>query len=89
MAGLNDLVDESRPVVRPFLLEDGDEDEIELVEQGSLRSQGLLGAGALQDEGDDEVADACTRVSGPNNPKSTYSALRTLTLLSREDPPSR
>lgn len=63
MTGLYDLIDEGWPVVRPFLLEDGDEDEIELVEQGSLGSQGLLGAGALEDEGDDKVANACTTVS--------------------------
>jgi hypothetical protein len=32
----DNFVDEGRPVVRPFLLEDGDEDEVELVEEGSL-----------------------------------------------------
>lgn len=31
MAGRDDFVYESGPVVRPFLLEDGYEDEIELV----------------------------------------------------------
>ena len=36
MAGRDDLVDESRPVVRPLLLQDGDEDKIELVEEGFL-----------------------------------------------------
>lgn len=44
MAGGDDLVDEGRPVVRPFLLEDGDEDEVELVEERALGFEGLFGA---------------------------------------------
>jgi hypothetical protein len=44
--------------VRPFLLEDGDEDEVQLVQQGTLGAQALFGAGELDDEVDDEVANA-------------------------------
>lgn len=88
MTGLYDLVDEGWPVVRPFLLQDGDEDEIELVEQGSLGSQGLLGAGALEDEGDDKIANACTTVSALWS-QHYLSAFHTLALLPRENPPSR
>jgi hypothetical protein len=49
--------------VRPFLLENGYEDEVEFVEEGLVRFQRLLGVGALDDELDDEVADTCAGVS--------------------------
>jgi hypothetical protein len=54
----DDFVDEGRPVVRPFLLEDGDEDEVELVEKGSLCFQGLFRARRLDYEVDHEVSNA-------------------------------
>jgi hypothetical protein len=38
----DDLVDEGGPVVRPFLLEDGDEDKIELVEQGAVGAAAVV-----------------------------------------------
>ena len=41
----------------PFLLEDGDEDEVELVQECSLGFEGLFGARGLDDEVDDEVSD--------------------------------
>jgi hypothetical protein len=44
VAGGYDFVDERRPIVRPFLLEDRYEDEIEFVYKGSLGFQGLFGA---------------------------------------------
>jgi len=40
------------------LLEDGDKDEVELVEKSLVALQGLLGARALDDELDNEVSDA-------------------------------
>lgn len=58
MAGGDDFVYECGPVVRPLLLEDRDEDEVELVEQCLLRSQRLFGARALDDKLHDEVSDA-------------------------------
>lgn len=58
MAGRDDFVDKCRPVVRPFLLEDGNEDEVELVEQSPLLAQRLFGARALDNELDDEVSDS-------------------------------
>jgi hypothetical protein len=58
MAGRDDFVDKCRPVVRPFLLEDGNENEVELVEQGPLLAQRLFGARALDDELDNEVSDS-------------------------------
>lgn len=42
--------------MRPVLLEDGDEDEVELVEQGPLFLHCLFGTRNLEDELDDEVA---------------------------------
>jgi hypothetical protein len=57
-AGSNDLVDESRPVVRPFLLEDGYEYKIELVQKRAVRLEGLLGVGGLDNKVHDEVANA-------------------------------
>lgn len=63
MAGGDDFVDEGRPVVRPLLLENGDEDEIELVKQGSLRLKRLFRGGALNDEVDDKVANTYARLA--------------------------
>lgn len=59
MAGRDDLIDESRPVVRPLLLQDGNQDEVKLVEEGFLRSQRLFAVGALDDELNNEVSNAC------------------------------
>lgn len=56
MAGGDDFVDEGWPVVGPFLLQYGYEDEVQLVEEGALRFQALLCARALDDEVDHEVA---------------------------------
>ena len=56
MTGRNDLVDECRPVVGPFLLEDGYEDQIQLVEKGPLALQALFAVRALDDEADYKVA---------------------------------
>lgn len=58
MAGRDDFVDKGRPVVGPFLLEDGDENKIKLVEKGFVGSQGLVGVGGLDNELDNKVADA-------------------------------
>ena len=44
--------------MRPLLLQDGDQDEVELVEQGAVGPEALLGARGLDDEVDDEVADS-------------------------------
>ena len=59
MAGGDDFVDESRPVVRPFLLEDRDEDKVQLVQQDALTSQALFGVGRLDDKFNNKVADTC------------------------------
>lgn len=58
MAGRDDFIDKGRPVVRPLLLEYGNEDEVKLVEQGLLLAQRLFGARALDNELDDEVSDS-------------------------------
>jgi hypothetical protein len=44
MARGNDFVDEGGPVVRPFLLEDRDKDEVELIDEGSLGLEGFFRA---------------------------------------------
>ena len=44
MAGGDDFVDKGGPVVRPFLLEDGYEDEVEFVKEGTLCFEGFFGA---------------------------------------------
>jgi hypothetical protein len=54
----DDLIDEGGPVVRPFLLEDRDEDEVELVQQSAVGAAAVVVVGELDDEVDDEVADA-------------------------------
>lgn len=58
MARADDFVDKRGPVVWPFLLENGDEDQVELVEERLLRSQGFVGARALDNELYDEIANA-------------------------------
>lgn len=68
MAGRDDLIDEGRPVVRPLLLEDGNEDQVEFVDQGSLLAQALVGARHLDDELDNKVADALALLAGQNLP---------------------
>ena len=42
--------------MRPFLLEYGDENEVEFIDEGSLGSQGLFRAGGLDDKVDHEVS---------------------------------
>jgi hypothetical protein len=44
MAGRNNFVDECRPVVGPLLLQDRYKDEIEFIEEGSLRFERFFGA---------------------------------------------
>lgn len=63
MAGGDNLIDERRPVVRPFLLENGDEDQVQLVEECTVGLEGLLGARACEDLLDNEVSNAWSLVS--------------------------
>lgn len=70
MAGRDDLVDEGGPVVRPLLFEDGNEDHVELVDQGSLLAQTFVGARHLDDELDNKVANALALLAGQNLPSS-------------------
>lgn len=58
----DDFVDERGPVVRPLLLQDRDEDEVELVQQGLVFTQGLLRVGALDDKLHNKVADTLALV---------------------------
>lgn len=57
MARRYDLVDKGGPVVRPFLLENRNKDEVELIEEGSLCLQRFFGARGLNDEVDHKVTD--------------------------------
>lgn len=59
MAGRDDLVDEGGPVVRPFLLQDRDEYEVQLVEKGAVGLEGFFRVGALENVLNDKVADSC------------------------------
>jgi hypothetical protein len=66
VAGGDDLIDERRPVVRPFLLQDRDEYEVEFVEKGAVSLESLVAVGTLQDVLNDEVTDSYrVRVSRP------------------------
>lgn len=47
--------------MRPLLLQYGDEDEIELVQQGAFGAAAIVIVGELDDEVDDEVANAYKR----------------------------
>lgn len=55
MARRNDLIDKSWPVVWPFLLQNRNKDEVELVQESSLTSKLLFRIGILDDEVNDEV----------------------------------
>jgi len=60
MTRCDDFVNEVRPVVRPFLLEDGHQNQVQLVDQSSLRFGAVFGRGICDNEVDNEVTDACT-----------------------------
>ena len=52
----------------PFLLQYGNKDEVELVEESLLSLERLFGRGALDDEVDDEVADSLALLSWEDLP---------------------
>ena len=58
MAGGDDLVDKSWPVMWPFHLQNVDQGHVELVEECTLLAEALFGVRTLNDEVNDEVADA-------------------------------
>lgn len=70
----------------PFLLQYGNEDEVELVKEGLLLFQGLFGGRALDDEVDDEIADSWEISAMATS--SIGTPIRTLALLSWENLPS-
>lgn len=59
MAGGDNLVDKGGPVVRPFLLQDRDQDQVQFVQECALGAELLFGAGVLDNKIDDEVSDTC------------------------------
>jgi hypothetical protein len=61
MTRRDNLVDEGRPIVRPFLLEDRDEDEVQLVEEGALGAAAIIAVRQLDNKIDNKVADAWAR----------------------------
>ena len=64
----DDLVDEGRPLVGPFLPQDAHQHQIELVQQRALLAQTLFSAAVLDDAVDDEVADAHALIAGQHLP---------------------
>jgi len=56
VTGGYDLVDEGRPIVGPFLLEDGHEDKVQLIDESPLRFQTLLRARTLNYEIDHKIS---------------------------------
>ncbi len=64
----------------PFLFQDGDKNQIELVYKSSLAFEAIFRTGALDDEAHHKVTNPCV---GQNQRKNMYRALLlTLTLLS-------
>ena len=57
MARGYDLVDEGRPVVWPLLLEDRNEDEVQLVQEGTVGAAAVVVVRELDDEVYDKVPD--------------------------------
>ena len=72
--------------MRPFLLEHGYEDEVQLVQERAIGAAAVVVVGELDDEVYDKVADACI-VSCLGGAKG--GAEHTLTLVAREDLPPR
>ena len=64
MTRRDDLVDECRPVVGPFLLEDGDKCEVELVDESALLLERFFLLRRFEYLAYDEVADALTLLPG-------------------------
>lgn len=58
MTSGDNLIDKGGPVVWPFLFEDRDEHEIELVQEGSFAAQAFFAARSLDDEVDDKVSNS-------------------------------
>lgn len=58
MARGNDLVDKIWPVMRPLLLQNGDQDQVELVQKSAFVLQSFLGFGVFNDEVDDKVSNS-------------------------------
>jgi hypothetical protein len=56
MARGDDLIDEGGPVMRPLLLENRHQDQIQFVQEGALSTELLFGSGVLDNEVDDEVS---------------------------------
>lgn len=63
MASRNDLVDKVGPVMGPFLLQNGNEDEIKFIEQSSLSLEVVLRTRVLNNKIDNKVADAYSSIS--------------------------
>ena len=58
MTGRDNLVDKRWPVVRPLLLQDGDEYKVQFVYECSFFTKTLFGARGLYNEVDDKIPDA-------------------------------
>ena len=58
MTGRDDLIDERGPVVRPFLLQDRDQDEVELIQKGTVPLEHFLRLGVFDDQVDHEIPDS-------------------------------
>jgi hypothetical protein len=58
MGGRYDFVDEIGPIMRPFLLQDGNQNKIELIQEGALRAKALIRVGDLDNDVNDEIPDA-------------------------------
>lgn len=54
----DNLIDKCGPVVRPLLLENRDQDQIQLVQKCALVTELLFGSGILDNEVDNEVSNA-------------------------------
>lgn len=72
--------------MRPFLLQDRDKDEVELVQEGPLGPERFFGARTFKDVLDDKITNSYS-VLAPLD-ELPDSGTRTLTLLPRQNLPS-
>ena len=58
--------------MRPLLLQDGDEDEVEFVQEGALGAAAVFVVGQLDDKVDDEISDAWLSQSATFGRRNIY-----------------
>lgn len=78
MARGDDFIDEGGPVVWPFLLQDGNQSQIQFIEEELVGFERIVRLRDLQDLVDDEVPDPQALVARQNLPSSIHNIIEHL-----------